>query len=543
MASRDARFDGHFFVAVRSTGIYCRPVCPAPNPKPRNCLFVPSAAAAERAGFRPCLRCRPESAPGTPAWSGTAATVSRALRLIAEGALDGGGVDALAARLGVGARHLRRLFVRRLGAPPLAIARTQRVQLAKRLLDDTDFAIGEVALASGFASLRRFNDAVVKAYGVPPRALRRRRSPGVALPSGAGFTLRLAYRPPYQWDAMMDFLAPRATPGVEVVSRTAYRRSLAVGDAVGFVEVRPAAGNDHLVAHLRLSRAVALTPIVARLRRLFDLGADPGAVDGRLREDPLLARRVRDRPGLRVPGAWDGYELAVRAILGQQVSVKGATTLAGRLVERFGVAPDAIGGVAPDAIGGVAPDAIGGVAPDAIGGVAPDAMGGAAPGAIGGVAPGAIGGVAPDAIGGAAPDAVEGDGAWRQFPPPERLADADVAAIGLPRARARAVSALARAVASGELALDGARGLDETVERLCALPGIGPWTAHYIAMRAFGDPDAFPAGDLGLQRAAANGGGRLTPAALSRRAEAWRPWRAYAAMHLWTALAEAGGQR
>ena len=503
MASRDARFDGHFFVAVRSTGIYCRPVCPAPNPKPRNCLFVPSAAAAERAGFRPCLRCRPESAPGTPAWSGTAATVSRALRLIAEGALDGGGVDALAARLGVGARHLRRLFVRRLGAPPLAIARTQRVQLAKRLLDDTDFAIGEVALASGFASLRRFNDAVVKAYGVPPRALRRRRSPGVALPSGAGFTLRLAYRPPYQWDAMMDFLAPRATPGVEEVSRTAYRRSLAVGDAVGFVEVRPAAGNDHLVAHLRLSRAVALTPIVARLRRLFDLGADPGAVDGRLRDDPLLARRVRDRPGLRVPGACDGYELAVRAILGQQVSVKGATTLAGRLVERFGVAPDAIGAVAPDANRGAAPDA----------------------------------------NGGAAPDAVEGDGAWRLFPPPERLADADVAAIGLPRARARAVSALARAVASGELALDGARGLDETVERLCALPGIGPWTAHYIAMRALGDPDAFPAGDLGLQRAAANGGGRLTPAALSRRAEAWRPWRAYAAMHLWSALAEAGGQR
>ena len=487
MASRDARFDGHFFVAVRSTGIYCRPVCPAPNPKPRNCLFVPTAAAAERAGFRPCLRCRPESAPGTPAWSGTAATVSRALRLIAEGDLGGVGVDALAARLGVGARHLLRLFAGRLGAPPLAVARTQRVQLAKRLLDDTDFAIGEVALASGFASLRRFNDAVVKAYGVPPRALRRRRTPGLDSPSGAGFTLRLAYRPPYQWDAMMDFLAPRATPGVEDVSRAAYRRSLAVGDAVGFVEVRPAAGNDHLVAHLRLSRAVALTPIVARLRRLFDLGADPGAVDGRLRDDPLLARRVRDRPGLRVPGAWDGYELAVRAILGQQVSVKGATTLAGRLVERFGVAPKAIGGIAPDA--------------------------------------------------------AKGDGAWRLFPSPERLADADVAAIGLPRARARAVSALARAVVSGELALDGARGLDETVERLCALPGIGPWTAHYIAMRAFGDPDAFPAGDLGLQRAAANGGGRLTPAALSRRAEAWRPWRAYAAMHLWSALAEAGGQR
>ena len=477
MNSRDARFDGRFFVAVRTTGIYCRPICPAPKPRMRNCWFVPTAAAAEQAGFRPCLRCRPETSPGTPAWSGTAATISRALRLIAEGALDVGGADDLADRLGVGARHLRRLFVEHLGAPPIAIAQTQRMHLAKRLIDETDMAMHEVALASGFSSVRRFNDAVVKAYGTPPRGLRRRAAPETTLSPAAGITMRLAFRPPYQWAALMRFLAPRATPGVEAVSSARYRRTLAFGGAVGLVDVRPAPRDHHLIVHMRLSRSVQLTPLVERLRRMFDLGADPAAVDQWLRRDSLLAPCVRDLPGLRVPGAWDGFELAVRAILGQQVSVKGATTLAARLVERFGEPLPLSLSPSPSAAGDREP--------------------------------------------------------WRLFPPPKRLADADLASIGIPRSRAETISTLAAEMTSGDPVLDAARGLDDTVNRLCAIPGIGPWTAHYIAMRALGEPDAFPASDLGLLRAAARSGQRLRSGELARRAEAWRPWRAYGAMHLW----------
>ena len=477
MASRDARFDGRFFVTVLTTGIYCRPICPAPNPRPENCRFVASAAAAEEAGFRPCLRCRPETSPGTPAWSGTSATVSRGLRLIAEGALDTGGVEQLAGRLGVGTRHLRRLFATHLGASPVAVAQTQRVQLGKRLIDETDFPMSEVAYSAGFASVRRFNEAIARTYGRPPRALRRHSGPETPPGPAEGLTVRLAYRPPFRWDALLRFLGPRAIPGVEAVAEDRYARSFTLDGTAGVLEAREATGSNHLIVGIRLSRSVRLTPVVERLRRLFDLGADPAAIDPLLVCDPMLAPLVAASPGLRVPGAFDGFELGVRAVLGQQVSVAGATTLIGRLVERFG-APLAM----PDLV------------------MSP-----------GGVDPGLT----------------------RLFPTPERLADADVAAIGMPKARARAVGAFARAVASGGLRLDGSLDLNEAVGRLGALPGFGPWTAHYIAMRALGEPDAFPASDLGLLRAAARMGTPLDAGQLARRADRWRPWRAYGAMHLW----------
>jgi AraC family transcriptional regulator of adaptative response / DNA-3-methyladenine glycosylase II len=470
--SRDARFDGRFFVAVRTTGIYCRPICPAPKPKLGNCSFVASAAAAREAGYRPCLRCRPETSPGTPAWSGTSATVSRALRLIAEGALDTSGVDDLADRLGIGARHLRRLFVEHVGAPPIAVAQTQRLHLAKRLIDETALPMHEVAFAAGFPNLRRFNDTVRTAYGRPPHLLRRHAEPELTPPSSTGLTLRLAYRPPYHWDMLMRFLAPRATPGVEVVSGCRYRRTISIERAHGVVEVKPVPGKHHLIARIHLSRSIWLTPLVERLRRLFDLGAEPAEIERHLRRDPLLAPTVAALPGLRVPGAWDGFELAVRAVLGQQVSVKGATTLAARLVERFGAPLPPWNGCADETL-------------------------------------------------------------RRLFPTPERLADADVAAIGLPRSRANTITALAAAIAAGDLDPDGSHGLEETIDSLCGVPGIGPWTAHYIAMRALGEPDAFPASDLGLLRAASPTGEALTPAKLAERAEAWRPWRAYAALYLW----------
>jgi AraC family transcriptional regulator, regulatory protein of adaptative response / DNA-3-methyladenine glycosylase II len=481
LMSRDARFDGRFFVAVRTTGIYCRPICPAPKPKLGNCRFLPSAAAAEQAGFRPCLRCRPEAAPGTPAWSGTGATISRALRLIAEGALDTDRVDDLAGRLGIGARHLRRLFVEHLGAPPILVAQTQRVHLAKRLIDETSLPMHDIAISSGFSSVRRFNDAIVGAYGLPPSRLRNSVAPAAICSPAAGFSIRLAYRPPYPWDALMRFLAPRATPGVETVTPTSYRRTVRLGAASGLVEVRPSPSNHHLVVSVRLSCGAQLTPLVGRIRRMFDLGADPTEVDQQLLRDRLLAPLVRSLPGLRVPVAWDCAELAVRAILGQQVSVKGATTLAARLVERFGEP---------------------------------------------------------------LPPSIAGDSIpWRLFPTALRLAEGDVATIGIPAARAATIRSLAAEVAADSRFLDAGRGLDDVVARLCGIPGIGPWTAHYIAMRGFGEPDAFPANDMGLLRAVRRKSDIPRPDDLVARAEAWRPWRAYGAMHLWMSNLASGATR
>jgi AraC family transcriptional regulator of adaptative response / DNA-3-methyladenine glycosylase II len=468
LKSRDARFDGRFFTAVRSTGVYCRPVCPARTPRRENCLFLPCAAAAQEAGFRPCLRCRPEASPGTPAWLGTSATVSRALRLIGDGALDGGSVEDLAGRLGIGARHLRRLFLEHLGATPVAIAQTRRVLFAKKLLDETPLPMAQIAYAAGFSSVRRFNDAVRRTYGRAPRELRRRPTPDAS--GDRGLVLHLAYRPPYPWQTVLSYLGARATRGVEQIEGARYRRSFRLADSAGWLEVWAVPERNELRARIHHAGDLILIRLVERLRAIFDLEADPQEIACGLRHDRDLRRALRCLPGVRLPGAWDGFEVAVRAILGQQVTVAGATTLAGRLAETFG---EKLSADLQPPEGG----------------------------------PGLL------------------------FPTPEALAEADLSPIGLTGARERAIRALAEAVASGRLCLAPTPEPAACFDDLLALPGIGPWTAEYIAMRALREPDAFPATDLGLRRAL-----DLTTPALSERAESWRPWRSYAAMLLWQGL-------
>ncbi len=465
LASRDARFDGRFFACVRTTGVYGRPICSARTPKRENVLFVPTAAAAEAAGFRPCRRCRPETAPGSPAWVGTPGVVSRALRLVEAGFLDRGDVPGLAERLGVGERQLRRLVRQHFGAPLLAIAQAHRVHFARRLVDETDLPMSEIAFASGFGSVRGFDQAVRKTFGRPPSELRRRRrAQAVPVP---GVTLRLAYRPPLDWDRLLAFLAPRATPGVEVVARGVYGRTIRFQDRIGTIAVRRVDGR-HLAATVDLPPGPGLPAVVERIRRTFDLGADPLAIVPHLRRDPALRAALGTRRDVRVPGAWDGFELAVRAVLGQQVTVRGATTLAGRLVERFGRSRD---------------------------------------------------------------DAA-GPGLDRLFPTPVDLAEAPVETIGVPGARADALRAVARATRDDADLFDPGRDVARTVRRLRALPGIGDWTAQYVAMRVLRDSDAFPAGDLALRRILGNGA-PLRERELLARAEAWRPWRSYAAMAIW----------
>jgi AraC family transcriptional regulator of adaptative response / DNA-3-methyladenine glycosylase II len=471
--ARDPRFDGQFFIAVRSTGIYCRPVCPAPTVKRANVLFFPSSSAAVAAGFRPCLRCRPEVAPGAPPWNGTAATVSRALRLIGEGALDDRGIEALSGRLGIGVRQLARLFRKHLGAPPTLVAQTRRLEFAKQLVSETGTPMKEVALAAGFRSVRRFNDAFRKFSGRSPSEVRSRPTRD-RLDKGQ-YLFRLAYRAPYDWESLLAFLAARATPGVEEVTGT-YRRTFWLEGQQGILEVEPVRGVHALEVRIRFPEARLLLQIVTRVSRMFDLTADPVAIERHLSPDPLLGNLVRGHPGLRLPGAWDGFELAVRAILGQQVTVAGASTLAGRLAQRWGEPLEV------DREGGLS----------------------------------------------------------HVFPRAEHLLDAPF--TGLPAARARAIRELARAVVSGRVSLDGSTTSVALREELTAVPGIGEWTASYIAMRAFNDPDAFPVGDLVLRREASQGE-PLTPRQLAERAEAWRPWRAYAALHLWRGAASRGLRR
>jgi AraC family transcriptional regulator of adaptative response / DNA-3-methyladenine glycosylase II len=465
---RDARFDGRFFAGVKTTGVYCRPVCPARTPLSKNVIFFPTAAAAQEAGFRPCLRCRPETAPDLGAWRGTSNTVSRALSLIELGALDEAEVDVLAGRLGVGERQLRRLFRQHLGASPVAVAQTRRVLLAKQLIHETRLPMAEIAFAAGFGSIRRFNETFRTLFGRPPIELRR--AAGSDFPTGpAGeIVLLLRYQPPYDWGATIGFLQRRAIAGVEHVTPQRYARSVALDGLQGTVAVEPAGGNA-LRATVCFPKLSALPAIIARLRRVFDLGADPVAIARHLAKDPTLAPLVKARPGLRVPGAWDGFELAMRAVLGQQITVTAAARLAARLVaahgERLSAAPEHLTHI---------------------------------------------------------------------FPRAETIAAADLATLGMPRSRAAALSAVAAAAVADPHLFDANCGLDDAVRRLRAIRGVGEWTAQYIALRQLREPDAFPAADLGLIRAMAGREGRGSSSSeLLDRADAWRPWRAYAAQHLW----------
>jgi AraC family transcriptional regulator, regulatory protein of adaptative response / DNA-3-methyladenine glycosylase II len=476
ISTRDARFDGRLFVGVKTTGIYCRPICPARTPKFENVSFYASAAAAQEAGFRPCLRCRPEISPELAFWRGTSNTVSRALALIEAGALDDDDIEGLSDRLGVGARQLRRLFRQHVGASPIAVAQTRRVLLAKQLIHETRLPMAQVALASGFKSVRRFNETFLALFGRSPATLRRTRD-HVRREAGT-LSVRLAYRPPYDWDAMLSFLAARAIPGVERVSANSYRRTIAIGHHGGVIGVTPADKN-RVDVMVRFPDMAALPQIIARVRRVFDLAADPDTIATHLALDPALAPLVLARPGLRVPGAWDGFELAIRAVFGQQITVPAATKLLGKLVQAYG-----------------------------------------------------------DPL-----PANDSEGLTHLFPMPARIAGANLAALGMPGARAKAASALAQIIADDPLIFSRGASLEDAIDKLRALPGIGEWTAQYIAMRELREPDAFPAADIGLLRAMARDGRRPSPAELLDRAKRWRPWRAYAALHLWAAGAAAVSEK
>ena len=469
---RDARFDGRFFTAVRTTRIYCRPICPARTPLSKNVTFYPTAAAAQEAGYRPCLRCRPETAPDMGAWRGTSNTVSRGLALIELGALDNSDVDSLAERLGVGERQLRRLFRQHLGATPIAVAQTRRILLAKQLIHETRLPMTEIAFAAGFGSIRRFNETFHDLFGRAPSQLRRLRGEDIAAGADGEFSLLLRYQPPYDWPGMIEFLKRRAIPGIEHVTDRCYSRTFSLNGVQGTVSVRPAEGNA-LRAQIRVPKLSTLPGIIARLRRVFDLAADPLAIGAHLATDPVLAPLIARRPGLRVPGAWDGFELAMRAVLGQQITVAGAIRLAGRLVAAYGE-PMAL----PD----------------------------------------------------------RDLHLTHVFPKPEVVKKANLNTLGMPRSRAATLSSVAAAVVADPDLLSASHGLEETVQRLRSIRGVGEWTAQYVALRQLREPDAFPAADIGLIRAlASHQGHRPAAAEVLAQAEKWRPWRAYAAQHLWAA--------
>jgi AraC family transcriptional regulator, regulatory protein of adaptative response / DNA-3-methyladenine glycosylase II len=476
LQSRDSRFDGSFYTAVTSTGIYCRPSCPAVTPKRSNVRFYRSAAAAQAAGFRACKRCRPDATPGSPEWNIRADLVGRAMRLIGDGVVDREGVSGLARRLGFSERHLHRQLVAEVGAGPIAVARAQRAQTARVLLETTELPITDVAFAAGFASVRQFNDTIREVFAVTPSELRQahRNGHAAAYATTPGtITVRLPYREPIDLDEAFRFLAVRAVPGVEEWTGEAYRRTLTLPRGTGVVELSAGpAGSSHVRCTLRLSDVRDLPAAVQRARRLLDLDADPQAVADALGADPLLGPLVAASPGRRVPGHVDGAELAVRAVLGQQVSVGAARTLAGRLVARYGARLDPPSGTLT-----------------------------------------------------------------HLFPAPDVLAGADLAEIGMPGSRRRALAALAEALASGQLAVDPGADRAELRARLLDLPGIGPWTASYIGMR-LGDPDVFLPTDVGVRQALTRLGQPADPAAAALLAERWRPWRSYALFHLWGALGQ-----
>jgi AraC family transcriptional regulator of adaptative response / DNA-3-methyladenine glycosylase II len=473
-ASRDPRFDGVFYIGVTSTGIYCRPVCTARTPKAGNCRFFDSAEAAEKANFRPCLRCRPELAPGNAPVDDAHRIAGLLVQRIDEGMLDsGGGLEHIATAFGWSARQIRRILQKELGVSPIELLQTRRLLLAKQLLTETTLPITEVAFASGFASLRRFNDAFATRYGMPPSRFRKAAEETAAQPaSPASLTLQLVYRPPFDWAGILEFLRLRALRGIERVEDDAYLRTVRLGRHTGWVCVRHAPQRRALLVRLPHSLTPVLPALLGRLRHVFDLNARPDVIAAQLARDPLLSESVMRNPGLRVPGAFDGFELSVRAILGQQVSVKAATTLAARLVAGFGESVE-----------------------------------------------------------------MPHEGLTHLSPTPQRIAAAtvdEIAGLGIVQTRARGIIALAKEVASGRLTLGPGVAPEAAMAQLVALPGIGAWTANYISMRAFRWPDAFPKEDIALRH---NLGG-VSAARAEAMSQAWRPWRSYATLHLWQGAAQ-----
>ncbi|CAJ1499036.1 DNA-3-methyladenine glycosylase 2 family protein [[Mycobacterium] burgundiense] len=469
--SKDARFDGWFVIAVLTTGIYCRPSCPARTPLAHNVRFYPTAAAAQRAGFRSCKRCRPDASPGSPEWNIRGDVVARAMRLIADGTVDRTGVTGLANRLGYTTRQIERLLRAEVGAGPLALARAQRAQTARILIETTDLPFGDVTFAAGFSSIRQFNDTVRDVFDVTPSELRRRkrtRDQGQGAPGGA-LTLRLAVRQPFAYEGVFGHLAATAVPGCEEVRDGAFRRSLRLPSGTGIVNLTPAP--DHVRCTLQLEDFRDLPVAIARCRRLLDLDADPNAVDTVLSEDEVLRPLLLKAPGQRIPRTVDEHELAVRAVLGQQISTKRAQTLAGRLVRDCG-----------------------------------------------------------------RPLVDHAGGLTRVFPTTADLVDIAPERLAMPAARKRALHGLVRALADGELALDAGVDWNAARAHLLAMPGVGHWTAEIIAMRGLGDPDSFPATDLGARTAAARLGLSDDARRLSEISSRWRPWRSYATQYLWTAL-------
>ncbi len=465
--SRDSRFDGCFITAVKTTGIYCRPSCPAMTPKRHNVEFFVTAAAAQQHGYRACKRCRPDASPGSPEWNVRADVVGRAMRLIADGLIDREGVGGLAARLSYSERQINRLLTTELGAGPLALARAQRAQTARTLIETTAMPITQIAFAAGFASVRQFNDTIREVFASSPTELRRGARPTIA--AAGTLALRLPYRAPFHSESIFAFLGDRAVPGVETWDGTTYQRSLRLNHGNAVIAVSP--GATAVSCRLYLDNVADAQAAVQRCRRMLDLDADPDTIEAHFADDDLLAPLVRKRPGLRSPGHPDGTELLTRAVLGQQVSVKGARTLAARLVA-------AVGEPLPAPV----------------------------------------------------------DGVTHTFPSAEAIAGCTPGDFAMPAARARALIHACEQLAAGRIVIDAGSDREEIARQLEALPGIGPWTASYVALRALGDPDVFLPTDIGVRNALRSLGVDSTPSAAARLAESWRPWRSYALHHLWASL-------
>lgn len=478
--SRDRRFDGVFYTAVKTTGIYCRPSCPAVTPLRKNVTFYVTSAAAQLAGFRACRRCRPDLTPGSPQWDVAADVAGRAMRMIADGVVEREGVTGLAARAGYTPRHLNRVLTSQLGAGPLALARAQRSHTARILIETTDMGLADAAFAAGFTSVRQFNATILEVYGATPSQLRHTRRPNLGRRTPGHISVSLPVRQPFDAEGLLDFLARRTVSGIEVCDGSTYARTLRLPAGAGSAWLTPRA--DRVECTLWLADLRDLAAAVERCRRLLDLDADPLAIDDQLSQDPTLARHVAKRPGARVPGHVDGFEVAVRAIVGQQISVAGARTIAGRLVSEYGEP---------------------------------------------------LAGAAPPGTSSAGEEALAGGGALtRLFPTASALAAVDPGTLPMPTARANALVGVAAAVAGGEVVLDRSADRGDVRAALLRLPGVGPWTTDYIALRALGDPDVFLPTDLGIKQGMRKLGLHGDPARVAQR---WRPWRSYALEHVWRA--------